>query len=479
MGAHLVQRGIVAVLVAASVGAALAVHLTSTRHLNDRRARDLATTRERVADAVARRTYYLEDVADMVGVHDDAAAEEFSRYSHVRGRDEHSVVAVQWVRHSPKGKLVPPDPADPEPGATPMLITPAIAGDRALARAARQSAATPAIRVASVRKDVAVSAPVTLASGHPGFYLAVPVQGRRYSGLLSNRESQSAIVGLVDAQTLVEDALGGANTPLRLRDRATPLAGIGSSLDNAMAAALPVAGRRWTISVAGGALAPFLVALPWLILAFGCGLATAVGLILRGASRRRDEALRLADKRLADLQAAHAQAEMRSRVDELTEIFNRRHFSEELEKELARNRSGRTAVLMLDIDHFKEINDEHGHGIGDIVLRAVAGRIASIMRSSDCLARWGGEEFAILARDMNRQAMVELAERARRALGDNPIVVEGVRFHLRVSVGAALTGEGLDSADAAIDAADKALYEAKRTGRDRVRVYAPPAGAHV
>ena len=489
MPTRLVQRAIVAVLAIAALGAAIAAHVTSTQGLHDRRVSRLQTARHRVADALQRRTYFLEDLADMVGVHDDAAAAEFARYAHVRGRDEPAIVSAQWVRRSPSGKLVPAAAPDPNPGPTPALIAPAVRTNSALADAAHQHAAAHAIGLASLRKTVSVSAPVTLANAHPAFYLAVPVQARSYSGLLSKAESQSAIVGLVDAQMLAGEALGGGSPAFRLRDRVTPLAAIGSGLHNALHVAVPVAGRRWTIAIEGGSLTPIQVALPWLILIFGFSLAAAVGVILRNAARRRDEALRLADERLADLAVslqrvelanrelgvAHAEAEARSRIDALTEVFNRRHFGEVLSKELSRSQGARTAVLLLDIDHFKQINDEHGHLVGDVILRAVAGRIGSILRSTDCLARWGGEEFAILAPNMDRNVMLELAERARRSLCDDPVVVDGIAFQLRVSVGAALTGDGLDTPDAVVDAADQALYDAKRAGRDCVRVYGPRA----
>jgi diguanylate cyclase (GGDEF)-like protein len=489
MRTRLVQRVIVAVIALAALGAAIAVHLSSTHDLDKRRESRLQAARHRVADAVQRRTYFLEDLADMVGVHDDAAAEEFSRYAHVRGRDERAVVAVEWVRRSPGGKLVPPAAPDPNPGPTPMLIAPAAAANRTLADAAHDEVAAQAIRVASLRKMVSVSAPVTLADGHPAFYLAVPVEARRYSGLLSTTESQSAIVGLIDAQTLAAEALGHGSPAFRLRDRLTPLAAIGAGLHNALRAAMPIAGRSWTIAVEGGSLSPVLAALPWVILAFGLTLAGAVAVILGNAARRRDEALRLADQRLADLELslqrvefanqelelAHAEAEMRSRTDALTEVFNRRHFSEVLRSEL----SGETvvALLLLDIDHFKQINDRHGHLTGDVILRAVAARIGSVLRESDCLARWGGEEFAILATAMDGDAMLALAERVRRALSEDPVVVDGMPFQLRVSIGAVLAGAGLETPDALVNAADQALYDAKRAGRDRVRVYEPSADA--
>src|SRR4051794_41450938 len=112
MRLSLTQRAIIAVLVLAAAGAALAVHRNFTHDLRAHRAARLTTARQHVSDALQRRAYYLEDVADMVGVHDDAAAEEFSRYAHVRGREEASIVSVQWVRHAPRGTLVAADPAD-------------------------------------------------------------------------------------------------------------------------------------------------------------------------------------------------------------------------------------------------------------------------------------------------------------------------------------------------------------------------------
>jgi diguanylate cyclase (GGDEF)-like protein len=475
------QRIIVGLLVVAAVGAAVAAHVVSTQGLHHRRVDRIQSARQRVADAVERRTYFLEDLADMVGVHDDAAAAEFARYAHVRGRDERAVVSVQWVRKSPTGRLVPPADGDPNPGATPILIAPAERGNISLANAAHEQTARRAVQSASLQKTTYISAPVTLASGHRGFYLAVPVQAHRYSGSLSKAESQSAIVGLIDAQTLAADALGGGTRAFQLRDRLTPLASVGSGLPNALRAAVPVAGRQWTVAVAGGSLSALEIALPWLILAFGFALAAGVAVLLGTAARRRDEALRLAAERLAelevslqrveltnrDLEAAHAEAELRSRVDALTEVFNRRHFGEVLGEELARA-GGNTAVLLLDIDHFKQINDGHGHLTGDVILRAVARRTGATLRDTDCLARWGGEEFVILTHVLDREEMLELAERVRRTIADDPVVVDGTPFELRVSIGAVLAGEGIETPDAIIRAADDALYEAKRAGRDRV-----------
>jgi diguanylate cyclase (GGDEF)-like protein len=429
--------------------------------------------RHRVSDALRRRAYYLEDVADMVGVHDDAASEEFSRYAHVRGRDEHAVLAVQWLRRSPTGKLLPPI----ETGTNPMLVAPPSAKDAALATAAKRTQAARAFGLASRSKQVAISAPVRLANGHSAFYLAVPIQARRFTGLLSRIESRSAVVGLVDAQALVAQALSPGSSALRLRDSVTPLASIGSGLHNAVQVIVPVAGRHWTLSVDGGSLSIFERALPWLIMALGLGVSLTVSLVLRNAARRRDVALQLANERYEELEKARAEAERLSRVDALTDVYNRRHFTEVLAGELSRVRRGGDppAVLMLDIDHFKNINDEHGHLTGDAVLRASAYRIASILRGSDTLARWGGEEFAILAPGTDHDGAARLAERAREALAKRPVNVEDLELELTASIGVAVAADGNTTPDTLVDAADQALYDAKRAGRDCVRIGGPEA----
>jgi diguanylate cyclase (GGDEF)-like protein len=124
----------------------------------------------------------------------------------------------------------------------------------------------------------------------------------------------------------------------------------------------------------------------------------------------------------------------------------------------------------MDLDHFKRVNDEHGHLMGDAVLQTVTDRIASMLRSEDCLARWGGEEFAVLAPDINRDGVLALAERAREALAEEPIQVGEVSLDLTLSVGAALATAGQRTPDALVHAADQALYEAKGAGRNCVRI---------
>jgi diguanylate cyclase (GGDEF)-like protein len=464
------QRLTVGALVLATLGASVAAYLVPRHGLHSRRSDRVAAARHRIGDSLRRRTYFLEDVADMVGVHDDAAAEEFARYAHVRGRDEHAVVAVQWIRHSPNGHLVPPVEVSHDP----VLVEPLDRRTAGLADATSQAIAKDAVALADRRKQVAISPPVRLANGHAAFYLAVPVQARRYTGLLSRTESQSSVVGLVDAQRLVSEELAVRPTaPLRLRDSVTPLASVGSGLHNAVHVIVGAGGRQWTLSVDGGSLSMLERLLPALILLVGCGLALSVSVVLREAASRRDTAERLARERYDELEQARSEAERLSRVDAVTSVFNRRHFSELLAGELARARRGGQppAVLLMDLDNFKRINDQHGHLAGDAALREAADRLASILRGSDCLARWGGEEFAILAPATDRDGAARLAERAREVMAERPFEVEdGAALELTTSVGVAVDG-ALGTPEALVNAADEALYGAKRAGRNRVSVH--------
>jgi diguanylate cyclase (GGDEF)-like protein/putative nucleotidyltransferase with HDIG domain len=183
-----------------------------------------------------------------------------------------------------------------------------------------------------------------------------------------------------------------------------------------------------------------------------------------GATRREADAL----------EAAHREAEHRARTDALTGVCNRRHLSEALAAELDRTRDGHRApsLLLLDIDHFKRINDTYGHAAGDAVLVAVARRIAGSVRTTDITARWGGEEFCVLLRGMDDEdALREVAEGVRLRIESEPVAVEGLDLAVTASVGAARATADLTEADDLVDAADRALYAAKRRGRNQVRLY--------
>jgi two-component system, cell cycle response regulator len=169
-------------------------------------------------------------------------------------------------------------------------------------------------------------------------------------------------------------------------------------------------------------------------------------------------------------------------TDGLTGLYNRRFFEATLALEAEHAaRSGRDlGLLVLDIDHFKRINDAHGHQAGDRVLRELAARLVASSRGGDVIARYGGEEFVVLLRNTSVEAVPETAERLRRAVGDVPIVLgDDVWLATTISVGGAAWPVHAHSADELVRVADQALYAAKRLGRNRVQIGRPPGGTAV
>jgi diguanylate cyclase (GGDEF)-like protein len=154
-----------------------------------------------------------------------------------------------------------------------------------------------------------------------------------------------------------------------------------------------------------------------------------------------------------------------ARTDSLTGILNRRAYFERLSEELARGKRTDTpvSVVLLDIDHFKVVNDEHGHAEGDRVLQAIATKLQTTVRTDETVARYGGEEFALIAARADTAAAIELAERARTAIAE--VDVHGRA--ISASAGVATWPADGDNADRLLEAADTALYAAKRAGRDR------------
>jgi len=156
--------------------------------------------------------------------------------------------------------------------------------------------------------------------------------------------------------------------------------------------------------------------------------------------------------------------------DPLTGLRNRRFVQHHLEAAL---RIGDVAVMMIDVDRFKAINDSHGHAGGDTVLREVADRLRSQLRAADVVARYGGEEFLVVLADAPPEEAVAIAERLRAALERTPIPTGQGEASVTVSIGLAITPVGV-SANDAVAAADTALYRAKALGRNRVEVAQPP-----
>jgi len=188
-------------------------------------------------------------------------------------------------------------------------------------------------------------------------------------------------------------------------------------------------------------------------------------------------------KRLRDeLEAANARLSELVMQDPLTGLANRRKWAHRLEDEWERSRRhGRPlSVVMADLDHFKRINDEHGHAAGDRVLRAVADVLGNGVRGPDTVARLGGEEFGILLPETDDQEAAAAAERLRRAVAELEIA-DLPGLEVRLSLGVASVGDAAPRPEAADDllaAADRALYRAKDQGRNRVcsEAVATPVG---
>jgi diguanylate cyclase (GGDEF)-like protein len=174
----------------------------------------------------------------------------------------------------------------------------------------------------------------------------------------------------------------------------------------------------------------------------------------------------------------YGEMERASVTDFLTGAYNHRYFQQQLRRELdLADRIGYpVSLLMLDLDHFKTVNDTYGHLCGDRVLQVMASRLKLELRSTDHLARYGGEEYAVILPGTHLQAAREVGDRLRRAVTDHPFYIEGAldedgRTHsytipLTVSIGAAAFPEHAQAPRELIAAADQALYRAKAAGRN-------------
>jgi diguanylate cyclase (GGDEF)-like protein len=162
----------------------------------------------------------------------------------------------------------------------------------------------------------------------------------------------------------------------------------------------------------------------------------------------------------------------RSRHDALTGLFNRRALEEALDAQLQRSlRNGEAfALMMIDIDHFKSINDRHGHAAGDKALKQLSSVLRTGVRETDRVARFGGEEFVVLLPDTALVDARPLAERLREQVASQPLVQPNLKLSLTVSIGVAEWRPGSDDATRLMMRADAALYRAKQGGRDRVEL---------
>jgi diguanylate cyclase (GGDEF)-like protein len=182
----------------------------------------------------------------------------------------------------------------------------------------------------------------------------------------------------------------------------------------------------------------------------------------------------VARERAAKVEDLLEQLRTSADTDGLTGLLNHRAFYTRLREELARAERAATelTLLLLDIDHFKRLNDEHGHVAGDRVLAALARRLLEGVRPYDVVARYGGEEFAVILAGLDAKAGVATAERLRLSVAARPFAIgDHVHVSITVSLGAVVRNEGAD-AEALVKLVDERLYASKRTGRNRTT--APP-----
>lgn len=174
----------------------------------------------------------------------------------------------------------------------------------------------------------------------------------------------------------------------------------------------------------------------------------------------------------SDLEAAlHEQIYLNTITDELTQLRNKRYFNEELAREVSRSRRhGRPlSLVIVDIDHFKRVNDSHGHPVGDVVLKEVADAVRTAVRDEDVVARFGGEELVVLLPETTLEQATTLAEKLRDQIAALVIEYRDVQVRVTASLGCAQFEAEDPDADAFLDRCDRCLYAAKAAGRNCVK----------
>lgn len=164
-----------------------------------------------------------------------------------------------------------------------------------------------------------------------------------------------------------------------------------------------------------------------------------------------------------------------TQTDMLTGLYNRRGFFERAEPVLRETRGALPCLLLIDADHFKRVNDTHGHAVGDAVLLQLASRMSAALREGDVIGRIGGEEFAVFLPGTNPKTATALAERIREMVARHALRIHGLRVPMTLSIGVTSLLPGELTLDAALSRADTAMYLAKQTGRNRVEIAAESA----
>ncbi|MBI5653067.1 MAG: GGDEF domain-containing protein [Chloroflexi bacterium] len=204
----------------------------------------------------------------------------------------------------------------------------------------------------------------------------------------------------------------------------------------------------------------------WTALALSLVVTT---LVVNYVVRDLSSALAMAQAHIETRKHAEAQLHRIAQVDDLTGLFNRRHFFELVHPAVANSPPASLfALLMIDADHFKAINDQYGHSVGDRVLEQLAQTLTQTVRLNDVVARYGGEEFVLFLNDISPAQAHQMAERLRESVAAHPFQLDGAGIPLTISIGVAMRNSANPSCslDPLITRADRALYQAKQNGRN-------------
>jgi diguanylate cyclase (GGDEF)-like protein len=205
-----------------------------------------------------------------------------------------------------------------------------------------------------------------------------------------------------------------------------------------------------------------------------------VGRVEKALKNARHEFEKEVEKRTAELVEVNRRLKELSVTDGLTGLYNHRHLVHMLESEYRRaaRYKRRFAFLMLDIDYFKEVNDNFGHPCGDAVLQAIGQILKKSVRVTDLVARYGGDEMAVILLETSLKMAMRVAEKLRRQIEEHPFSWEGTSFRVTVSIGAAgAPEEGIEDWNDLLNAADHVLYQAKDRGRNTVLAFQPDGEA--
>jgi diguanylate cyclase (GGDEF)-like protein len=318
------------------------------------------------------------------------------------------------------------------------------------------------LRQARDRGTAVATGPVKLLIGGLGINVYRPVY-RDGAPVTTRAQRRRALVGFAASAFRVSKLAGAAGQALpdsadyRLRIAKGTVVGAGESLEDPASATIQVADRTWRL-VISDSNRPDIV-LPLLLAAIGIAVAALLGALIMVWSR---------DERMRELQREASQ-------DALTGLKNRRRFEEELRATMARNRRDRTtgALLMIDLDHFKRVNDTRGHQAGDRLIEEVAAVLRHRTRESDVLARLGGDEFAVVLPNCSRSEAQVVAEAIAEEIRDHRPEDDGLGA-VTASVGVAMFGDDPRlSYSSLVSEADTAMYAAKDSGRDSVRFFDP------